>query len=303
MTYSRTPKYYTNMDAKKHTNKAFKKHFKKNQYFLENLTMKKFKKLVKTLAVSSLGLGIATVSISEAKAASLVPQQEGEIQLINPNSEIDCVTGNCIDTTPLGYTVESLLYDDDGVGPEFGRSNLFVDDRSTANDYGFGITFNGHLTQDAGTNPDENQFFFRPVANILDEQGNLVPFEDGQLEVGRYKFNFENTIGELKLDFFDVEDGGVTGVIEQVNGQTINVEDLLLDAGPDGNVQSLVLNDVKSFVVQLGNPGPNSRFSETGDGVLLQVSVPESETTIGLSVLAVAGVLTLKRRKRASQKA
>ena len=53
----------------------------------------------------------------------------------------------------------------------------------------------------------------------------------------------------------------------------------------------------------MGNPGPNSLFRKTGDGVALQVSVPESENVIGLSALAVAGVLTLKRRKTASQKA
>ncbi|MDY6897880.1 MAG: PEP-CTERM sorting domain-containing protein [Cyanobacteriota bacterium] len=33
------------------------------------------------------------------------------------------------------------------------------------------------------------------------------------------------------------------------------------------------------------------------------MSVPESENIIGLSALAVAGVITLKRRKRASNKA
>ncbi len=153
--------------------------------------MKNFKKLVKTLAVSTIGLGIATASISEAQAASLVPNQEGEIQLTNPDSDVSCITGSCIDTTPFGYTVKSLDFNinaNDLNDPQFGKSRLFVDDRSTANDYGFGITFKGNGTKDAGTNPDKNEYWFRPQANILDENGNLVPFENGQLEVGLFEF-------------------------------------------------------------------------------------------------------------------
>lgn len=260
--------------------------------------MKNFNKLVKTIALSGLSLGIATASISEAQAASLVPQTEGEIELTN----LDCLTGNCIDTTDttqtqatLGYTVESLEYDFDGKGPQFERSYLFADDRGTDNPElnAFGISF---LADDEGTNPNMGNNWFRPVANVLDDEGNLVPFEDGRLEVGRFKFDFGKTIGKVKLDFFDTEDDDFTGVIE-INGQ--KVEDLLLAAGPDSNMQTLFLEDVSNFVVQLGKPGPDSVFSETGDGVNLAVSVPESETTVGLSILAVAGVLTLKRRKGA----
>ncbi len=79
--------------------------------------MKNIKKLVKTLAVSTLGLGIATVSISEAQAASLTPNVEGEI-----NTNLGCLDSNfCIDTTdasqvPFTYSVESLDYDFDNKG-------------------------------------------------------------------------------------------------------------------------------------------------------------------------------------------
>ncbi len=268
--------------------------------------MKKIKKLVKTLAaVSTIGLGFATVSVSEAQAASLVPQTEGEIQLSNPDSDISCITGNCIDT--VGYTVESLEFNINGSdpnAPQFGKSRLFVDDRSTPNDYGFGITFKGNGEKDAGTNPDHGKFMFRPVANVFDADGNLVPFEEGQLEVGLFEFVLDNTVSEVRLDFFDIEDDEFTGIIQKVNGEDIvDLQNSLLDGGEDSNIQSLVLKDVKSFQVQLGKPGPDSKFSKTGDGVLLQVSVPESENLIGLSALAVAGVLTLKRRKTASQKA
>ncbi|MEB3219306.1 MAG: LEVG family PEP-CTERM protein [Nostocales cyanobacterium 94392] len=265
--------------------------------------MKSFNKLVKTLAISTLGLGIATASISEAKAASLVPQTEGEIKLTN----LDCLDpNNCIDTTtlPLGYTVTSLDYDFDGKGPQFGISRLFADDRTTTNPElnAFGITFKA---EDEGTNPLIGQTWFRPVANVLDSNGNLVPFENGRLEVGRFKFDLGKTVGEVRLDFFDTEDENFTGVIE-VNGIELAGQDLLdmlLPAGPDSNIQTLVLKDVKDFVVQLGKPGPDSVFRRTGDGVALTVSVPESGTTLGLSVLAVAGLLILKSRKKASQKA
>ncbi|MCJ8283079.1 MAG: LEVG family PEP-CTERM protein, partial [Rivularia sp. ALOHA_DT_140] len=188
--------------------------------------------------------------------------------------------------------------------PQFGKSRLFVDDRNTENDYGFGISFKGNGTKDAGTNPELGEFFLRPVANVFDDNGQLVPFENGQLEVGLFEFVLDNTVGEVRLDFFDVEDDDFSGIIQKVNGEdVVDVQNLLLPGGEDSNIQTLVLKDVKSFVVQLGKPGPDSVFSKTGDGVSLQVSVPESENVIALSALAVAGVLTVKRRKRASQKA
>ncbi|MEM6403469.1 MAG: LEVG family PEP-CTERM protein [Cyanobacteria bacterium P01_A01_bin.45] len=271
--------------------------------------MKNIKKLVKTLAaVSTIGLGFATVSVGQAQAVSLVPNQEGEIQLTNP--DLQCLDPSyCIDTTTLdfGYSVTSLEYDTDGKGPQFGKSRLFSDDRSTTNDgtdgsfdlTGFGISFYG---TDEGTNPAVGTNWFRAVAY---EQGETDPFEDGRLEVGRFKFDFEETANEVRLDYFDVEDAGFSGILE-VNGQALSgqqLTDMLLPAGPDSNIQTLVLRNVNDLVVQMGNPGPDSVFGSTGDGVSLQVSVPESENVIGLSALAVAGVITLKRRKKASKKA
>jgi hypothetical protein len=253
--------------------------------------MKNFNKLVKTLALSTLSLGIATASISEAKAASLVPTAEGEIQLSNDG--FSCLDpAKCIDTEALSfsYTVESLIFDED-----FDVSRLFADNRGTENTYGFGINSITLEADDRGTNPEAGKNWFRPVAY----QGGTAA-EEAHLEVGRFRFNLSKMVKELRLDFFDVEDSGVTGVIE-VNGETMNLEDLILEGGDNSNIQTLVLNDVKDFVVQLGNVN-GSQFP-TGDGVDLAVSVPESETTIALSLVAVAGVLTLKRRKTASHKA
>ena len=302
MTYSVTPKYYTNIDTRKHTNRVSKTVLKK-QYFLERLTMKNIKKLVKTLAVSTIGLGIATLSISEAQAASLTPNAEGEI-----NTNLGCLDSNfCIDTkdasqVPFTYSVESLEYDFDNKGPKFGKSRLFSDDRNTTNSElnQFGISFKA---EDEGTNPGVGKNWFRAVAY---EEGVNTPFENGRLEVGRFKFDFlGKTVNEVRFDFFDVEDAGFSGILE-VNGEQLTgqmLADMLLPAGPDSNIQTLVLKNVNDFVVQMGNPGPDSVFGRTGDGVALQVSVPESENVIGLSALAVAGVLTLKRRKTASQNA
>ncbi|WP_414624857.1 LEVG family PEP-CTERM protein [Calothrix sp. CCY 0018] len=239
--------------------------------------MKNIKKLVKTLAVSTIGLGIVTVSISEAQAVSLVPQREGEIK-----TNLGCLDpANCIDTeSELGYKVTSFGFED------FDPSRLFSDDRGTTNNYAMGIEF---ILDEEGTRPDADQFYLRPVAF---KNGQAV--EDGRLEVGLFEFDFGRNISEIKLDFFDVEYANSTKIF--VDGQIVKT----VASGANSNIQSVVLKDLSKFTVQLGEPG--GKFG-TGDGVALQVSVPESENFIGLSALAVAGVLTLKRRKTASQKA
>lgn len=242
--------------------------------------MKNIKKLVKSLAVSTLGLGIATVSVSEAQAASLVPQTEGEIKTTN----LGCLPGvPCIDTeAELGYTVTSLEFD-----PAFDPSRLFSDNRATANTYATnGAIAINFLDEDEGTNPEVGEFWLRPIAF---KDGEV--FENGRLEAGLFEFDLGKTVSELRLDFFDVEYANSTTIFVDGVAQTVQ-------NGPDGNIQSVVLKDLSKFTVQLGEPG--GTFG-TGDGVSLQVSVPESENVIGLSALAVAGVLTLKRRKRASQ--
>jgi hypothetical protein len=260
--------------------------------------MQKSTVLAVTLAASTLGFGLAA-NMPAAHALSLVPQTEGEVKLTN----IPCIlnAANCIDTqATMGYTVTSLAYDRDGIGPQYGLSRLFVDKNSTANNWGFGITF---PQQDAGTNPALNQYWFRPVAYRGANPNSAPtgnPAENGQLEVGRYLFNLGQTVSKLTLDFFDVEDANFSGIV-QVNGTPFSQ---LVAAGPDGNINSLTLRDVSSFVVQLGKPGPNSVFSRTGDGVRLQATaVPEPTTTLSLAALAVAGMMGLRQRKKASDQA
>ncbi|BDA75083.1 hypothetical protein CAL7716_092490 [Calothrix sp. PCC 7716] len=251
--------------------------------------MQKAMLLAKIFAATTLGLSVLTFA-STANAASLVPNREGEIQTTN----LGCLDATkCIDTTaaatnglPFGYTVTSLKYDFDNKGPKFVESRLFVDDRSTKNDYGFGIIFN---KQDAGTNPNLNQLWIRPSAML----GLTSTFEKGQLEVGRFKFDFlGKNIGSVTFDLFDVEDKG-TSILE-VNGKATTINAV---AGADSNRQTITIHDVSSFVIQLGNHD-SKLFPKTGDGVSMRVSVPEPGTVISLGALAIAGIISARQRKK-----
>lgn len=249
--------------------------------------MQKAIKNVKIIAAVTLGFGIFTFA-QTANATSLVPQTEGEVALTNNNNT--CLSNaNCINTTYEGYSVTSLNYNSN-----YKKSLLFVDNSKTQNNYalkssGLGITF---LKKDEGTTSKEGTTWFRPVA--LDKNGN--PVENGRLEVGEFEFVFDKVVNGLKLNFFDVEDSGFSGLLS-VNGVAVNT---LLPGGPDSNIQTLpVLNNVKSFKVQLGQPN-TATFPKTGDGVLLQASVPEPGNVVSLGVLAVAGMFGLRKVKKAS---
>ncbi len=249
--------------------------------------MKKATFTAKLLAATTLGFSVFTFAPA-ANATSLVPTTEGEIALKNNGNACLSNAANCIDTTSLGYTVESFAYNSN-----YKASLLFVDDSKTQNNYlksGLGITF---LKTDEGTTSNASTQWFRPVA--LDQKGN--PVENGRLEVGMFEFVFNKVVDGLKLNFFDIEDSGFSGLLE-VNGVSATT---LFPGGVDKNIQSLpVLNSVKSFKVQLGQPQTKT-FPNTGDGVLLQASVPEPATAVSLGVLAVAGMFGLRKGKKASQ--
>ncbi|WP_337885108.1 LEVG family PEP-CTERM protein [Fischerella thermalis] len=241
-----------------------------------------------TMIGTVLGLGVV-VGMPNAHAASLIPEQEGEIK-----TNLSCLDPTkCIDTISLGYTVTSL--DFDGAGG-YGASRLFVDDRATSNTYqgsGLKVSFG---TKDAGTNTGVNEYWLRPVA--ITESGKLP--ENGQLEIGRFLFEFTEEMSEITLDFFDVEDIG-TGVL-LINDKP--VDNLLLSAGSNNGIQTLTFYNVKSFEVQLGN-AYSSKFPKYGDGVNLSgikgtpKAVPEAGTTLGLGALAVAGMFGLRKCKKA----
>ena len=234
-------------------------------------------------AIFGLGLGFAAAAPA-ANATSLIPQQEGEIQLTNLQT-LD--SDQTIDTSDLGFSVTSLLFDNDNSQRvNYGLSRLFVDAKGTENDYGDGFIKFG--ASDGGTTEADNQFWLRAAAI----QKNGVASEGGELEVGRFLFEFDEVLNNVSLDFFDSESSPFSGVLE-VNGQSV---DNFLESGEDGNTQSITLNNVSSLVIQLGKD--NGRGS--GDGVTLSgiKSVPEPTTTFSLGALAVAGMFGVKKRKQ-----
>lgn len=254
--------------------------------------MQKLSLLVKTLVASTAGLSIFS-SMSAAQAMSLVPTTEGEIQLTNFGSCLSGVT--CIDTTdavtnslPFAYSVTSLPSSNEGLG----ISRLFSDTKSTVNNWGLEIKFN---KEDEGTNPQTDAYWLRPVA--YNSEGKVI--ENGRLEYGIFEFDFlGKTANEVKLSFLDVEDSSFSGILS-VNGQNVDPTKFLLDAAGDDETQNLVLKNVDSFVVQLGNPS-SSKFPKTGDGVNLQVSVPEPGTIFSIGALAVAGMFGVRKRNKSS---
>ncbi len=228
------------------------------------------------IAISSI-LAASTIGMGNANAAptiSIVPTTEGEIKLTN----LACLGGTvtCIDTntqtTP--YKVTTLAYD-----KNTGLSRLFSDKSGTANNWGFGINF---LSTDAGTNAPVGESIFRPVA--YDTSG--TPIEGGQLETGRFKFDFGKVLKQVELSFVDTEANG-TGILE-LNGSPFSQ---LLTPGANDNLHKFKLNNVSSFIVQLGNHGRN-------DGVVLNVSVPEANNVLGIAGVALVGGAMVIKRKR-----
>jgi hypothetical protein len=279
MTFLPTGKYYTDIETEETRRKVSVLYLKQTKF-----QMSKLSKLTKVLVASTLGLSVLA-SMPAAKAnQNLVPTTEGEIKLLNNGKCFSLAP--CIDTTSLGYTVTSLSYNQNN--QTYKPSLLFSDDISTANNWGFGIKFN---LPDAGTNPLAGLKTFRPVM-----MKNGKPYENGQLEVGRFLFDFMGkTINEVTLDFHDVEVSGFSGILK-VNGNPLSQ---LLNLGPNNSVQTLVLKDVKSFEVQLGKVG--SPFP-TGDGVDLNVEkVPEPTTTASLGLLAMVGVFGLRKRQKVTK--
>ncbi|BAY83603.1 hypothetical protein NIES267_30920 [Calothrix parasitica NIES-267] len=234
-------------------------------------------------AIFGLGLGFAAAAPA-ANATSLIPQQEGEIQLTNLQS-LD--QNQTIDTSDLGFSVTSLLFDDDNSqNVNYGLSRLFVDAKGTENDYGDGFIRFG--AEDGGTTEGLGEFYLRAAAIQTDG----VASEGGELEVGRFLFEFDQELDKVTLDFFDSESSPFSGILE-VNGQSMEE---FLAAGEDGNTQSISLNNVSSFVIQLGKDDGKGK----GDGVTLSgiQSVPEPTTTFSLGALAVAGMFGVKKRKQ-----
>lgn len=239
--------------------------------------------LFRTFLVTTTTLAFSTIA-SASYAVSLVPDTEGELDvgLGCPNAPELCIS---VDSIPFVGSVVSEVDQTTG-----SRSRLFLDDLATENVYEDPALF---FTSDRGTNPEG--IWYRPVAFLGEE-----PIEEGQLEVGTYTFNFDETLDELVIDYFDTETEDTTGVIA-INGTSLDSPDWV-PAGSDGNLFSQTFTDVDSITLKLGEYDPEGiNFFAPGDGVRFQLTataaVPEPTTLFGLGVvgLALAGSKLRKR--------
>ena len=237
-------------------------------------------------AVAVVGTG-AIAPASQAATISLVPQQEGEVDLDN----LACLTATC-------FTLDDSIFS--SVTSEIDsstqtRSYLFVDAKGTKNTYNDlvnGGTFTFGI-KDLGTTEPEKQFWFRPVA--VNPNGTLI--EKGQLEVGTFTFEFAKVLSSLNLSFFDTEKENGTSFEVFYADNTSQV--VTVAKGPDSNIQDFAFNNVSKIRLNLGE-----RSGATGDGVTFQgtASVPEPGMVLGATVAAIAGIAG-RRRQQAAPKA
>lgn len=230
--------------------------------------------VVSLLAASTVTVGLMAPS---ASALSLVPQEEGEVDLLN----LDPLDLDQVVTLPaLIKSVESLA------NPDGTFSRLFVDNLETDNDYGGIVQFVG----ETGTVPEG--FWYRPSE---------VEEENGDLEVGTFRFMFTETLPELTVRYFDTESSNTTGVPEffaeaLTDGNLISGENPVPE-GANANIYTQTWEGVSYITLKLGNdtePG-------TGDGVDFQLeTVPEPGTVLGLGTLAMAGAFGLRKRNKKS---
>lgn len=222
-----------------------------------------------TLAITLLG--------SSAFAGTLVPQEEGELDV-----GLGCLE-TCISLPDLISSIESLTDSTTGA-----KSRLFVDDvTGGANTYTDGTDTVSFASVDGGTN--SSGFWYRPVDT--DE-------ENGQLEVGTFKFTFTKTLSELFVDFFDSERNNETGILA-INGVDLASPDYITK-GPNGNIQSKTFYDVSSITLKLGYDDWTifNGKENTGDGVNFRMatSVPEPASVLGLGVVAALSAFGLRKR-------
>ncbi|MEQ9358401.1 LEVG family PEP-CTERM protein [Coleofasciculus chthonoplastes] len=234
--------------------------------------------LASLIAASTVTVGLMA---SSASALSLVPQEEGEVELVNINDitafDPAGLIGPAVTLPDLIASVESIA------NPDGKFSRLFVDDLTTDSPYGI-----VHLRAgDIGTVPEG--FWYRPSE---------IEEENGQLEVGTFKFMFTETLPELTVRYFDTESSNTTGVpdffSEVVTDGTLLSGENFVPAGEDGNIYTQTWGDVSFITLKLGKD-----TAATGDGVDFQLeTVPEPGTVLGLGTLAMAGAFGLRKRNR-----
>ncbi|AFZ04377.1 LEVG family PEP-CTERM protein [Calothrix sp. PCC 6303] len=265
--------------------------------------MKKSTLAAKAIVTATVGIGFVS-AMPAANAGSLIPNREGEIKLTN----MACVvsSSDCIDTQQeFGYSVTSLAYKSYATQADkdanklttYRASRLFVDKSVTANSWLVGNNNTRGIefkTQDLGTNTNKDELWLRPVAYDASNRTR----ENGQLEVGLFRFDFNQAIDKLVFNVFDVESAMKSG-ITAINGKSIS--QFFQNTGNNGS-EKVTLKNVKSLTMQIGYTGYDSGF-ETGDGARLAglQAVPESSTTVSLGLLALAGMFGVSQRKKASK--
>ncbi len=226
--------------------------------------------------VTTSALATGFLAPSASAYTSLVPQDETEIDV-----GLGCLTADCLTWDELApYWIKSIeSLEDSSSGT---KSRLFVDKLGTDSFYGPVKLY----AKDGGTNPEG--YWFRP--SEVEPAGSIPEREEqGQLEVGTYKFTFTKIIPELTIAYFDNETNGVTGV----DGGPY------IPAGPDGNIKYQTLFNVEEVILTLGND-TNPGF---GDGVSFQLSkkaVPEPGAAVGLGALGLMGIFGLRKRNKKS---
>ena len=257
--------------------------------------MRPFTSKLAKLALSALSAGCLAVAIAPAASAfTLVPDREGEINAgVGPSLSND----GYLDTSDLGYTVESLDFEvNRNNRTTTTRSRLFVDRADTGNNYNGGISFR---SRDVGTSDNNGTLWLRPVAMIQQGSGIL---ESGQLEAGFFRFNFTTALRDLTMSFFDVESRGTS--VLRVNGEDVN---LAVAPKGDRRESSISLSNVRTLEVMIGNantsgPNRNDRRWRTGDGVLVSGTgttedVPEPAAMASIA-LAAGGLSWMRRRRQ-----
>ncbi|MDJ1184827.1 LEVG family PEP-CTERM protein [Roseofilum casamattae] len=249
---------------------------------------------MKSQTLSQIAKRITTVTAGVAASAMVVglAAPSAMAQSVAIEGEFDAGFGcleDCLEM-PVGFieSVESLAWDDAENPGTPQRSRLFLDKIGTANEYTDGVESVNFGATDLGTNT--TGYWLR--ASAPNE-------EQGQTEVGDFKFNFTKTIAELTVDFFDVESWRTTGVTH-VNGQALGNESLISSGLGDSSLHSMTFFDVDSIILTVGTDYANN----TGDGVTFRFrgldeaieDVPEPSTVLGLGFLAAATAFGLRKR-------
>jgi hypothetical protein len=265
------------------------------------------KALLASLAAIPIAIAgnIAFADVASA-SYSLVPQQEGEIDVGLTPGVLGLTSGPGVsqinypiptNTRPYISKIESLVDSTTGA-----KSRLFVDHLATANNYGNGTVV--FQATDAGTVP--TGYWYRPSE---------VTEEKGQLEVGTFKFTFNDgdsndPIPFLKVLYFDTESTDTTGVpttdspnfsgnILDTDGTLYLGENPVLQ-GRNANIYEQVWRNVTYITLKLGK----DYTSGTGDGVdfqLYSAPVPEPITLLGSGIALSFGTY-LKRKLKEKQK-